>query len=93
MAGWDLFAKIRNKPLYAIWNLNPMKSPITDYTIGIDALEVMLEKIKQHPAPVYKIKVGNEDDLNSLVQIRKHTDAILRIDANAGWQLEQAKSM
>ncbi len=93
MAGWDLFAKIRNKPLYAILNLNPMQSPITDYTIGIDTLEEMLEKIKQHPAPVYKIKVGNEDDLNSLVQIRKHTDAILRIDANAGWQLEQAKSM
>ena len=93
MAGWDLFAKIRNKPLYSIWNLSTSQSPITDYTIGIDDPEVMLEKINNHPAPVYKIKVGNEDDLQTLVNIRKTTNAILRIDANAGWQYEQAKSM
>jgi L-alanine-DL-glutamate epimerase-like enolase superfamily enzyme len=53
----------------------------------------MLEKINNHPAPVYKIKVGNEDDLQTLVNIRKATNAILRIDANAGWQFEQAKNM
>lgn len=93
MAGWDLFAKIRNKPLYAIWNLNTSLSPITDYTIGIDASEVMLEKIKKHPAPVYKIKVGNDADLQTLVDIRKASTAVLRIDANAGWQFEQAKNM
>lgn len=93
MAGWDLFAKIRNKPLYTIWNLTTIQSPITDYTIGIDDSEVMLEKINNHPAPVYKIKVGNEDDLQTLVNIRKATNAILRIDANAGWQFEQAKNM
>lgn len=93
IAGWDLFAKIRNKPLHSIWNLNPIQSPKTDYTIGIDDFEIMLEKIKQHPAPIYKIKVGSEDDLNKLVKIRKHTDATLRIDANAGWQFEEAKNM
>ena len=93
MAGWDLFAKIRNKPLYSIWNLSTSQSPITDYTIGIDVPEVMLEKINNHPAPVYKIKVGNEDDLQTLVNIRKATNAILRIDANAGWQFEKAKNM
>jgi L-alanine-DL-glutamate epimerase-like enolase superfamily enzyme len=93
MAGWDLFAKIRNKPLYAIWNLIPSQSPITDYTIGIAEHEEMLKKIKHHPAPIYKIKVGSQDDLNTLVKIRNYTDAILRVDANAGWQLDQAKTM
>lgn len=93
MAGWDLYAKVRNKPLYAVWNHDPRQSPITDYTIGIDTIEVMLEKIKNYPAPVYKIKVGNQDDLNKLKQIRQHTDARLRIDANAGWEFDQAKSI
>lgn len=93
MAGWDLFAKVRNKPLYSILNLNPKQSPITDYTIGIDTTEVMLEKIKNHPAKIYKVKMGNQDDLNKLHQIRNTTDAIIRIDANAAWKFDEAKVM
>jgi L-alanine-DL-glutamate epimerase-like enolase superfamily enzyme len=90
MAGWDLYAKIRNKPLSTLWNLNSVHSPITDYTIGIDEIDQMLAKIKAHPAPIYKIKVGNDADIERLLAIRKVTDAKLRIDANAGWQLEEA---
>jgi len=93
MAGWDLFAKIRNKPLSEIWSLNISSAPLTDYTIGIDSLEKMLGKIKVHPSPIYKIKVGGENDLLNLIQIRKHTDAKIRIDANAGWELDQAIQM
>lgn len=93
MAGWDLFAKIRNKPLHAIWNLNPSDSPITDYTIGIDDPQVMLKKIERHPSPVYKIKVGTANDLELLKTIRSYTDAKLRIDANAGWDLDTALSI
>ncbi len=93
MAGWDLYAKIRNKPLYAIWNLNTVQSPITDYTIGIDTLDNMLNKIESHPSPIYKIKVAGLNDLSTLVAIREKTNAKLRIDANAGWQLEHALDM
>lgn len=93
MAGWDLYAKIRNKPLSAIWNVNPLQSPITDYTIGIDEVDQMLAKVKAHPAPIYKIKVGNDEDVNRLLAIRQHTDAKLRVDANGGWQLEEALAM
>ena len=90
MAGWDLHGKMRKKPLYEMLNLDPSKSPLTDYTIGIDSLEKMLEKISLHPLPIYKIKVGGDDDLEKLIQIRKSTYSIIRIDANAGWTLEQA---
>jgi L-alanine-DL-glutamate epimerase-like enolase superfamily enzyme len=90
MAGWDLHGKMRKKPLYEMLNVDPSKSPLTDYTIGIDSLEKMIEKIKLHPAPIYKIKVGGDDDLEKLIEIRKITDATIRIDANAGWTLEQA---
>jgi L-alanine-DL-glutamate epimerase-like enolase superfamily enzyme len=92
MAGWDLHGKMRKKPLYEMLNVDLFKSPLTDYTIGIDSLEKMLEKITNHPSPIYKIKVGGDDDLKKLIQIRKSTDAVIRIDANAGWTLEQAIS-
>ena len=93
MAGWDLYAKIRNKPLHAIWNVNPVHSPITDYTIGIDSLDMMLKKIELHPSPIYKIKVAGQNDLSILQAIREMTNAKLRIDANAGWLLENALEM
>ena len=93
MAGWDLYAKIRNKPLYEIWKLDLALSPITDYTIGIDSLEIMLNKINLHPSPIYKIKVGGETDLQNLMQIRSHTSSKIRIDANGGWTLDQAIEM
>ena len=93
MAGWDLYAKIRNKPLYEIWKLDLAISPITDYTIGIDSLEIMLNKINLHPSPIYKIKVGGETDLQNLMQIRSHTSSKIRIDANGGWTLDQAIEM
>jgi len=31
-----------------------------------------------------------ENDIEMVTELRKHTDAILRVDANAGWTLEQA---
>ena len=76
--------------MYELWNLNLANTPKTDYTIGIDSLEKMLEKIDAHPAPIYKIKVGTADDLEKLKAIRQHTHAIIRVDANAGWSFEQA---
>jgi L-alanine-DL-glutamate epimerase-like enolase superfamily enzyme len=90
MAGWDLFGKMANKPLHQLWKSEALKVPLTDYTIGIDSAEVMLSKIDQRPWPVYKIKVGFPGDLEMMTNIRKHTPAALRVDANAGWTLEEA---
>lgn len=92
MAGWDLYGKIRNKPLFQLWGFDLSRSPKTDYTIGIDSLDKMILKINEHPAPIYKIKVGSDDDLEILCSIRKHTNSILRIDANGGWTYDQALS-
>lgn len=90
MAAWDIHAKLNRKPLYALWGLDPTKAPQTDYTIGIDEPEIMLRKINDHPAPIYKIKVGGEQDLVKLKMIRSSTNALIRIDANAGWSMSQA---
>lgn len=91
MAGWDLFGKMRGKPLYDLWN-TPWTdtTPVTDYTIGIDAVETMVAKMKARPWPVYKIKLGTPDDIVIIKALREHTDAVFRVDANAGWTLEEA---
>jgi len=93
MAGWDLFGKMRGKPLYQLWNGDPTRAPLTDYTIGIDTIPRMVEKMKEKPWPIYKIKVGTPDDLPMLRALRAQTEARLRIDANAGWTLEQALAL
>jgi L-Ala-D/L-Glu epimerase len=90
MAGWDLHGKLLNKPLYEIWSLDPSRIPLTDYTIGIDTPERMVEKMQEKPWPVYKIKVGTPGDMERLEALRRHTDAAIRVDANAGWTLEEA---
>ncbi len=90
MAGWDLFGKMKGKPLYEIWNTKWENTPITDYTIGIDTIEKMVAKMQAKPWPVYKIKLGTDEDIEIVEALRKHTSAVLRIDANAGWTTEEA---
>ena len=90
MAGWDLYGKLKGQPLYKLWNTTFDKTPVTDYTIGIDSIENMVDKMKAKPWPIYKIKVGTENDIETIEALRKHTDAVFRVDANAGWTLEEA---
>jgi L-alanine-DL-glutamate epimerase-like enolase superfamily enzyme len=90
MAGWDIYGKLKRKQLHQIWGLDTSMAPITDFTIGIDTIDAMVGKIKEKPWPIYKIKVGYENDLEVVKELRNHTDAIFRVDANEGWTLEQA---
>ena len=90
MAGWDLYGKMKRKPLHELWGLDTGKAPLTDFTIGIDIIETMVKKMQEKPWPIYKIKVGTDSDIEMVSALRKHTNAIFRVDANAGWTLEQA---
>lgn len=91
MAGWDLYGKMHKQPLYKAWGTEwNTNGPVTDYTIGIDTIDKMVDKMKAKPWPIYKIKVGTEDDIAVVKALREHTNATLRVDANAGWTLEQA---
>ncbi len=90
MAGWDIFGKMRGAPLHKLWGLDTTKAPVTDYTIGIDTAEKMINKIKEKPWPVYKIKVGMEGDVELVRELRRHTTAPFRLDANGGWSRDTA---
>jgi L-Ala-D/L-Glu epimerase len=90
IAGWDLYGKIKGKPLKELWPVETPLSPRTDYTIGIDTIDKMAEKLKERPWPIYKIKLGTDRDIEIMEQLRKNTDAVFRIDANAAWKAEEA---
>jgi L-Ala-D/L-Glu epimerase len=90
IAAWDLYGKLRKQPVYKLMGLSMENCPQTDFTIGIDSVEKMLQKMEEMPWPIYKIKVGTSNDIEMVRALRKHTDAVLRVDANAGWSVEEA---
>lgn len=90
IAAWDIYGKMKRKQLHEIWNLDISKNPLTDITIGIDTIENMVTKMNETPWPIYKIKLGTDQDIHIIEELRKHTDAVFRIDANAAWKVEEA---
>lgn len=93
IAAWDLFGKMQEEKLVNLWKGDISRNPPTDYTIGIDTIEKMVVKVKEKPWPIYKIKVGTADDIAIVKAIRENTNAILRVDANAGWDLDTALAL
>ena len=86
----DLWGKLRGSSVFRLWGLTAEKIPDSDYTLGIDTTEKMVAKMEEMPGwPVYKIKLGTADDLAIVRELRKHTDALFRVDANCGWTAEQ----
>ncbi len=89
MAAHDLFGKKLGKPLYKLWGLDPKDSPVSNYTIGIDTIENMARKMQARPWPLYKIKLGTQEDLAIVRELRRHTDALFRVDANCAWGVDE----
>ncbi len=90
-AAHDLWGKLRGAPVWQLWGLSPDRLPLSDYTIGIDTIEKMVAKMKEFDGwPIYKIKLGTQDDLAIVRELRKHTAAIFRVDANTAWTADQA---
>jgi len=86
-AAWDLWGKLCAQPVWKLWGLTLDKDlPLTDYTIGIDTIEVMIAKMAEFPDwPIYKIKLGTPEDLRIVAELRRHTAAVFRVDANCAW--------
>jgi len=97
MAILDWAGKKLNAPLYKIFGLNPQKAPLTSFSIGIDTPENMQERVREKSdMPIFKIKLGKENDREIISAIRDVTDNTIRVDANEGWTnkeyaLEQIK--
>jgi len=96
MALFDIAAKHAGLPLYRY--LGGQKRSIeTDITIGISTPENMAAaalELKAKGCSIIKIKLGKDvhDDINRVKQIRNAVggEMGLRIDANQGWDFDQA---
>lgn len=89
-AAHDLWGKKLGQPVYKLWGLTTEKNPVTNYTIGIDDIDVMVAKMKELPDwPVYKIKLGTPHDIEIIRALREQTDSVFRVDANCGWTADE----
>jgi L-Ala-D/L-Glu epimerase len=97
MALYDISAKVANLPLYRFLGGEKRKVE-TDITIGIGSAEKMAETaltFKDQGAGIIKIKLGKNaaEDVERVRAIRQAIgeDRRLRLDANQGWNYEEAK--
>lgn len=83
----DLLGKIMGQPWYKIWGLDPAKTPNTSFTIGIDTADVVRQKVKEAaPYKVLKVKMGLDNDKETIEVIRSMTNVPFCVDANQGWK-------
>ncbi len=81
----DLYGKVKQIPTFKTLGFSNQAKAISSYTIGVDDAAQMLNKIKQTPWPIYKIKVNTGFDIEILGFLKRHTSAEFRIDANTGF--------
>lgn len=90
-AACDLWGKMKNKQLWKIWGLSLDRLPYSSYSIGLDSLDRIAERMTEMPDwPVYRIKLGDKDDEKILQMLRGMTKSPFYVDVNGGWTLETA---
>jgi L-alanine-DL-glutamate epimerase-like enolase superfamily enzyme len=71
----DWLGKKMGYPWHRIWGLNPAKTPVTTFTIGIDTKEVVRQKVKEaEEFKVLKVKLGRDNDKEMINAIREVTE-------------------
>jgi L-Ala-D/L-Glu epimerase len=69
-------------------------APPTDFSLGLDDPPVVAERASRAAHfPALKIKVGGAQDLATLRAVREVYDGALRVDANTGWQADEALAL
>ncbi len=90
MAILDWVGKKLAVPLWKLFGLSRSQALTTTFSIGIDEVPVMQQKIREAGEfGVYKIKVGTKNDRKIIEGIRAVTDKPLRADANEGWKSKE----
>ncbi len=91
-AAHDLWGKRAGRAVWDLWGLSLANVPESNFTISLDTPERMVERLRGMPGwPCYKIKLGRaETDMEAMRALRRETDALLRVDVNSGWTVEQA---
>ncbi|MGH7467617.1 MAG: dipeptide epimerase [Longimicrobiales bacterium] len=88
----DMLGKRSARPVYHVLGMDPAQAPASSYTIGIDHLDAMRDKVRAATNyPILKIKVGTAQDEAVLSMLREERpDAVIRVDANTAWSRDTA---
>jgi L-alanine-DL-glutamate epimerase-like enolase superfamily enzyme len=87
----DCIGKDLDRPLWRLLGLDPARTPLTSFTIGIAPLDETLEKVREvGDHPVIKVKLGKGAEIETVSAIRDIYRGTIRIDANEGWTAEAA---
>ncbi len=102
MALWDLRAKQAGLPLYKLLGL-ARRGVVTSLTVGINPPEVVRERVPlllARGARALKVKLGSsggieadKDMFAAVLEAAQGSGAALRVDANGGWALADARHM
>ena len=86
----DLIGKVVGQPVYELRGLSAVIPP-TDFTVGIDEPAIVGQRAaKAAHFPALKIKLGGPQDLETLEAVRAVFTGPIRVDANTGWEPEEA---
>ena len=90
----DLIAKDCGRPLYRLLGLDPERTPYTSFTIGMSDPQTTIAKVREAgDATVLKVKLGSgvvRRDVETVAAVRGAFTGTIRIDANEGWNAEEA---
>jgi muconate cycloisomerase len=103
IALWDLTAKKAKLPLKDLLGLPKPKVP-TSITIGINPPEIVKERVEMiisNPqVRALKVKLGSPEGIeydkliySQVIESTKKSNIAIRVDANGGWSLDEAKLM
>lgn len=102
MALWDLRAKQAGMPLYRLLGL-ARRAVVTSVTVGINPPEVVRDRVPlllAAGARALKIKLGSPEGVEAdkamfaaVLETAEGSGAVLRVDANGGWSLDDARHM
>ena len=95
MAIWDIWSKMNNICLSELLDLDSTKKLQTSYTISLGTQSEILKKIEDSKEyNILKVKLGSDKrDKAIFRKIRSHTDKLIRVDANEGWDIDTAFEM
>ena len=103
IALWDLTAKKAKLPLKDLLGLPKPKVP-TSITVGINPPEIVKERVEMiisNPqVRALKVKLGSPEGIeydkliySQVIESTKKSNIAIRVDANGGWSLDEAKLM
>lgn len=97
LALWDARGRRGRRPLFDLFGTDRPTDIQTSYTIGLSEHDTMEQRAREAAhLPLIKVKLGRgiEFDLEAMRRIRAAApNSLLRVDANAGWTLDDARTM